>query len=83
MTPWTPSADALVPAGFLQETGTTNRQRQIETGREDLQRHTLTDTCAAEQQATPSNVFNYRTNQMVQSLSPSAATNLITLLVGI
>ena len=77
MTPWSSSADALVPAGFLQETSTTNRQRQIEPGREDLQRHTLADTRAAEQQATPSNVFNYRTNQMVQSLSPSAATNLL------
>ena len=77
VTLWTSSADALVPAGFLQETSTTNKQRQIETGREDSQRHTLANTRAAEQQATPSNVFNYGTNQMVQSLSPSAATNLM------
>ena len=31
----------------------------------------------------PSNEFNYRTNQMVQSLSPSATTNLMHQLVGI
>ena len=82
VTPWTSSADVLVPAGFLQETGTTNRQRHIETGREDMQRHTLADTRAAEQQATPSNVFNYKQPDGTMYRS-SAATNLITLLVGI
>ena len=56
---------------------TTGSQQAGKACRDTLKQNTLQSS------RLPSNEFNYRTNQMVQLLSPSATTNLMHQLVGI
>ena len=70
----------LAPVGFLTEIHTTNKARQIDADGEHNRRHEQTKH-AAEQQDSQQRVHN-RTIQMVQSYSPSTATNLTPLLVA-
>ena len=62
------STNPQVPAGFLQQTDTTNRHR-ITTGREGTQRHTTRKQLLQSSRSSQQRV-HYRTNQMIQCIVP-------------